>query len=224
MVGVPIDLNLYLSHTHGRSLVEVLLRGHLWVEKHLIGLLESELRRPEKLDLDRMTFSQKVKLADALGMLHPDEVGAIRMLNGMRNKLAHNLAGSPSADDVARLREAMPESQRYLTEKLLAVQQADQHEGDDEDQKLARELAGAVLALLTELEQHSQRHAYWREHRDAMEGYRMMVAIMKQLGAAPETEEEYRAALGIPAPPTGRDAILTDTWLSEDDEPSAQGK
>lgn len=214
---MPIDLNLYLSHTNGRSIVEVLLRGHLWVEKHLIALLESELSRPEKLDLDRMTFSQKVKLADALGMLRPDEVGAIRALNGMRNKLAHDLSGSPSREDVTRFGQAMPESQRELAAKLLAVMPVEEVESGDKDHELGRELATAVLALLTELEQHSQWHAYWREHRDAMEGYKTMVAIMKRLGATPETEDEYRQALGIPAPPTPRDAILSDT-LSRDDQ------
>jgi len=65
-----------------------------------------------------------------------------------------------------------------------------------------------ILAVVTEVEQHSLWHAYWREHRDAMEGYRTMVAIMERIGATPETEEEYRAALGIPDPPTGRDAII----------------
>ena len=215
---MPIDLNLYLSHTNRRSIVEVLLRGHLWVEKHLIALLESELSKPERLDLDRMTFSQTVKLADALGMLHADEVGAIRILNGMRNKLAHDLSGSPSRDDVARFGQAMPKSQRELAAKLLAVLPDEEPESGDEDHELARELAAAVLALLTELEQHSQWHAYWREHRNAMEGYKTMVTIMSRLGATPETEDEYRQALGIPAPPTPRDAILSDTPGPDEDD------
>lgn len=212
---MPIDVDLYISHTRGRSIVEVLLRGHLWVEKHLISLLEAELRRPEALDLDRMTFSQKVKLATALGMLHPDEAGAIRILNGMRNRLAHDLSGVPSEEDVARLQRALPKSQRELAAKLLAIME-DEEEGADPEQDLPRELAAAVLAQLTELEQHSQWHAYWRKHREAMEGYRTMVVIMKRLGATPETEEEYRKALGIPEPPTPRDAIVLRNHDGED--------
>ena len=203
---VPIDLNLYLEHTQGRSLVEVLLRGHLWVEQHLVALLETELKRPEALNLDRMAFAQKVNLADALGMVTPDDAGTLRILNGMRNRLAHDLTGQPTEEDVARLESSVSESQRGLANKLLPLMA--QAPGLPEA-RLCRRLSAVLLALLTEMEQHRQRHAYWREHRSAMEGYRTMVAIMENLGATPETEEEYRKALSIPEPPTPADAITT---------------
>lgn len=114
---MPIDLSLYLAHTEGRGLVEVLLRGHLWVEKHLISLLEAELARPEALDLDRVSFAQKVKLADALGMLTPDEEGLLRKLNQARNLLAHDLRGHPTVEVIADLERSAPKSQRSLSRK-----------------------------------------------------------------------------------------------------------
>lgn len=203
---MPIEIDLFLDHTRGRSVVEVLLRGHLWVEKHLISLLEADLEKPEALDLDRMTFSQKTKLADAFGLLHPDEVGTIRILNAMRNRLAHDLSGAPSDGDVARLEQAQTASQRALAEKLLTIMIEDGP--NDPEHESARRLSAAVLALLTELEQHGQRHAYWRQHRTALEGYAVIVAMSKQIGMTPKTEVEYRQALGIPDPPTASDAII----------------
>lgn len=76
---------------------------------------------------------------------------------------------------------------------------------------LAQRLAVVVLALLTEMEQHSQRHAYWKQHNLAMEGYRIMVAMFKRIGREPESIEEYRRAVGIPDPPTPGDAIIYKT-------------
>lgn len=202
---MPIDVNLYVEQIQGRSLVEVLLRGHLWVEKHLNVLLEAELSRPKALKLDRMAFSQKTNLADAMGMLSRQEVETLRTLNAMRNRLAHDLYGEPSEEDVSRLEACVPDSQRGLSHKLLEVM--GQEDASDQETVICRRLSAVILALLTEMEQHSQWHAYWREHRSAMEAYRLMVAISERMGATPESEDEYRRAVGIPAPPTPADAI-----------------
>lgn len=204
---MPIDVDLYQEHTRGRGLVEVLLRGHLWAEKHLISLIEADTRHPDALELDRMTFFRKMKLAEGLGLLAHNEVESLTTLNSMRNRLAHDLAGHPMATDIETLESKMSQSQIGLADKLMPFYD----EGDEDaspEVALSRRLAVLILALITEMEQHSMWHAYWREHRDAMEGYRTMVAIMERIGATPETEDQYRAALGIPDPPTSRDAII----------------
>lgn len=205
---MPIDVSMYLKHTKGRGLVEVLLRGHLWIEKHLTSLLEADLKKPEVLRLDRMPFSQKAKLAEALGLLSPGEGGALQLLNTMRNRLAHNLSGHPSERDIANLESSMTRSQLGLAAKIAPYYEGADEVDPEPDVRLARRLAALLLAFLTEVEQHSLWHTYWRKHQEAMQGYRLMVAVLEELGAKPQTWDDYRAALGIPDPPTGRDAIL----------------
>lgn len=198
-----------MSHNEGRSLVEVLLRGHLWVETHLVGLLESELANPDALNLDRMAFAQKVSLANALGLLSPDEVATMKVLNRMRNRLAHNLGGEPTEEAIAELEAAAPESQQGLTAKLLERVPVE-IPGNRSEQEIAlcRRLSFVVLALLAEMEMHSQHHAWWKEHRDALEGYRTMCLVLKKLGQEPETFPEYCKAVGIPEPPKNTDTYI----------------
>lgn len=78
---MPIDLDLYTEHMRGKGIVEVLLRGHLWVEQFLIALIEAEVANPEPLNMDRMTFASKLNLAEALGLLSSGDAKTIRILN-----------------------------------------------------------------------------------------------------------------------------------------------
>ena len=71
----PIDVELFMEHTRKRSIVEVLLRGHLWLENALIELIEAEVANPVPLKLDRMTFANKANLAEALGLLGSTDAG-----------------------------------------------------------------------------------------------------------------------------------------------------
>ena len=59
---------------NGDSRFEVFLRGHLWIEHFLDRLLIAELARPDAHDLQRLSWSRKLALCDALALLSPWEV------------------------------------------------------------------------------------------------------------------------------------------------------
>ena len=203
----PIDLDLFMDHTRGRSMVEVLLRGHLWLENALIDLIVAEVANPVPLKMDRMTFANKVNLAEALGLLGPTDAGTLRAFNRIRNRLAHDLHGEPTLDDLAVLEQGLSPSQLDLANKLSRADDYRYRTKPADPDHLVR-LSMTVLALLTEIEMHRQYHKYWKEHRDSIEAHRFQTALLKQLGVeSPETWDEWRKSFNIPDPPTAADAI-----------------
>jgi hypothetical protein len=59
------------------SPVEVLLRGHLWIDHFLERIMEAKLDRPAEVDMDGMRWRQKLSLCGATGALSEDEVTAL---------------------------------------------------------------------------------------------------------------------------------------------------
>lgn len=195
----PIDLELFKEHTRGRSMVEVLLRGHLWLENALIDLIEAEVRNAKPLNTERMSFANKVNLAESLGLLGSSDAKTLRKVNGIRNRLAHDLHGEPTIDDIAILEEGLSQRQRELSESLLDSNEF--HDPPSDPDHVVR-LSVAVLALLVEIEWHRQQHKYWKENRQAIEAYRLVVEASKKLGREPTTWDQWRATLNVPEAPS----------------------
>ena len=84
----------------GKFLARVIIQGdpstitlkfHLTVEALLAEAIAACLPSPEKLEIDRLSYSQKAKLAAALGLLESYEEEIFMGLNGMRNAMVHDL-------------------------------------------------------------------------------------------------------------------------------------
>ena len=59
LVGVNLEDNDdFIAHLTSDRPLEVLIRGHLWVEAELIGILEDIIPFPAFIDLGRFTFPQ----------------------------------------------------------------------------------------------------------------------------------------------------------------------
>lgn len=86
-----------------QMLLEVLLRGHLWAESELIGILEDVLPFPARIDFARVRFPLKVALVSGHGHLEQEEAHAYLKLNSLRNKIAHNLHAELGQDAVTTL-------------------------------------------------------------------------------------------------------------------------
>lgn len=200
-----IDLKRYLEHTKGRSLVEILLRGHLWLENAVVGLIEAEVQNAEVLSLGRMSFVNKLNLAEALGVLSSEDARSIRTINRIRNRLAHELDGEPTVQELVAIEESMTESQLSLASKLSRVR--DEGESIRDSDVLVR-LSMSILALLAEIEQHRQRHAYWKKYRTQIDSFKVMVAIQRRLGQREWSWDEYRKRFSIPVEPSPKDVIV----------------
>ncbi len=96
----------YRVFTHDDP-VSVLIQVHLHLEAFIIQLITGALSHPDALDLDRLNFPSKVGLAAALGEM-PEIAGpALRTINSLRNRIAHNLNASVEASDVEKLLKDM---------------------------------------------------------------------------------------------------------------------
>lgn len=93
----------FSRHLDSSEPLEVLIRGHLWIESALTILVQRNLKRAGALDKARLSFSQLLAVADALGVVAEDEVEAIRQINRMRNRAAHRLKDLPTEQDQEQL-------------------------------------------------------------------------------------------------------------------------
>src|SRR3954454_9948496 len=90
---MPTDKPALLAVLNVDSPVEMLLRGHLFVEQQLTEVLREALPNPDALDFTRLNFPTLVSLGSSLGLpnLAAEDVPALLKLNTLRNRLAHRL-------------------------------------------------------------------------------------------------------------------------------------
>lgn len=81
----------------------VLIKAHLVFERMLNALIESHLALPSALETGRMSFAQKVSLAEALGGLPSKLATQLRLVNTERNRAAHRLEWELSETDTETL-------------------------------------------------------------------------------------------------------------------------
>lgn len=79
------------KHLDTHEPLELLIRGHLWIEISLYMLLERYMPRVEVLKSMRLSFTTLLSICDALAAIPTDLVPPIKHLNKLRNRVAHNL-------------------------------------------------------------------------------------------------------------------------------------
>ncbi|MCU5343279.1 hypothetical protein OCA10_29700 [Bacillus cereus] len=85
------QVNEFSEVTDGEDSLQIVLRGHLYVEYELERLLRKNMENPDSILTDRFMFMNKVNLAIALGLLPKSRKKAYKKLNDLRNKYAHRL-------------------------------------------------------------------------------------------------------------------------------------
>lgn len=93
-----------------------LLQAHLYFDHVITQLLVEALAKPDAIDASRMSFIQKVQLIEALGLLRADLAPAIVFMNGLRNKIAHDLNFEISDKDERDLANCTPKWLRDIME------------------------------------------------------------------------------------------------------------
>jgi len=89
--------------------ISLVVTGHLIIEYWLDWLIKLKIQHPKRLfDSARLTFSQKVCLAESLGLLRDEYVKAIRILNNIRNHFSHDLEYQISPGDLNTLQTLAP--------------------------------------------------------------------------------------------------------------------
>lgn len=74
---------------HLNELEGLILRAHLIIEKNLNRIIELIIINPSYRP-EKFTFSQKLEIAKMLGAIAPEFESPIRLLNKLRNQIAHS--------------------------------------------------------------------------------------------------------------------------------------
>ncbi|MEZ5193431.1 MAG: hypothetical protein R2734_13640 [Nocardioides sp.] len=198
VMAVPLEKILDHMGDDVTSL-ELILRAHLWMETMLNRVIQSRLVNPEVVNVDRMGFAAKVDLAHGLGGVEPQNVAWFRTLNRMRNRLAHELDGEPTNDELAELADGARGLVGDVAEGVMAVL------GD----RVGRDKLRVVLLCQMLLLEHSAQHETWRRsNQDALVSYRINRALIRISGEeiSAERDEALRAEHAIPPEPRPGDA------------------
>ncbi len=86
-------LGKFAKHLKESDALQIIVRGHLYIEAELIELISESMAmvNPKAIDIADLSFRKKVELAISLGLLKPEEKKSFLELNALRNKVAHNL-------------------------------------------------------------------------------------------------------------------------------------
>lgn len=93
------DLDAVATRLRIRNRGMQVLNAHLVIDHVLTFFLSAQFVAKSKMKIDRMSFDQKVELLYSLGRLSDDSRYWAKRLNGIRNKLAHELDFTVSVAD-----------------------------------------------------------------------------------------------------------------------------
>ena len=103
-------LNEYMAGAD--KLITILLHTHIGTEHLLELLIRQQLPEPQRLlDGTRISYSTKLRLAHASGVLPERLAGALKKLNKLRNKAAHSKGYRIDVKDLEEIcRTVLPDS------------------------------------------------------------------------------------------------------------------
>jgi hypothetical protein len=211
-VTVALDAALFNQQVwQCESRVEVLLRGHLWVENVLEQMLSVALARPAAAGLERLTWRQKLSLCDAVGVLTEADVDALAQLNKIRNRLTHDLSGEPTSDDVDRLITKSPEAIRGGAEAVRKFQKEERRDAIAGQDETLLNLRYWFLATVMYLDYRLETQAYEKRHHLDFIGAAAIQIAKKEAGETISWEEAERLQ-GLPRRPRPGDSFRGEDW------------
>ena len=86
-----MDDNKFLDIINSKNYLDVVLRGHLFIESEIVKMIQGKLTNPSAFNLDKISFPLKLHLGVALGVFEEKELPAYKIINRLRNETAHNL-------------------------------------------------------------------------------------------------------------------------------------
>ena len=94
-----------------------LIQAHLYLDHVIVKMLRENLIHPDSIDLKQMSFSSKIKLLHAMGLLPDDLFSTIQFINKLRNNIAHDLLFEMTEKDEQNLRNCTPQFLRNIIEE-----------------------------------------------------------------------------------------------------------
>lgn len=153
------------------------IQAHLYLDHAVTTLIADTLVRPDAVRLGRMGFAQKTDLIEAMGSLPDDLLSAVRAVNGLRNRIAHQLEFSITRKDLSDLRNATPKHLRDVV-----------HEKPSRKQVTLTDLLKVIVYMV---DIFRQRSAYARATRRRNE-----LTLRLQLMQVAPTVQRYQRKAG----------------------------
>lgn len=103
------DVDEFMKATNEEDELQIILRGHLYIEHEIEKLLRNYLVEPKYVLGSRSMFMNKLNLATALGLISVSKRNSYKKLNDLRNAYAHELNYKMTEEDLNKLVDSMDE-------------------------------------------------------------------------------------------------------------------
>lgn len=165
------DMDAFVKLVARGRLWEQVLRSHLYFDHVVTQMLLEGLKNPDAIQARRMGFAQKLDLLDALGLIRKDFLAPLKVINDLRNRLAHRLEFKVSLKIVRDLENCTPRYMREFAGKTF--------------KKRRLTLSELLLVNLTNLEVTRQKHVFSRlKHRYEILRLRSLLKRASKIGPA----------------------------------------
>jgi len=120
-LNLESDINQFEHDTNGEDALQIILRGHLYIEREITALLKFRLEEEdhEEIFTSRFLFYSKLNWAVALGLIKRENKLAYKNLNDIRNSYAHELGFQLDDKRVNDVVSAMSRGMREEYKKKL---------------------------------------------------------------------------------------------------------
>lgn len=152
-----------------------LVQANVYLEFVAIRLLERELKHPTEIGLDRMSFSARLALISALGLVPRDIISAVKAISKKRNKVAHDLKFELNDQDVQQIASSIP---RHLKEIAREV-----NEFKEQEPLLLRHYLSIVVLMFEQYRLERVRYLVWIDHKKQREilVQKMIEQVLKEI-------------------------------------------
>lgn len=196
------DIKAFFRATDGEDELQVILRGHLYIEHEFEKMLRNHLVEPQFILDNRFMFMNKLNLATSLGLISVSKRNSYKKFNDLRNKYAHTLNFKMAEKDLNGLIDSMDKD---LRNEFFDADWTEQWKGIYGQNNILR-LRYTVLSLwsyITKLVFTRRKEEYDKQiilleekYKDA--DYSKEEAFLKE---AQDLFDDLKASLGFPKAP-----------------------
>ncbi|MDV2685177.1 hypothetical protein RYX56_12505 [Alkalihalophilus lindianensis] len=104
-----LERKKFIKHLENDDELQIIIRTHLYIESQFASFLKRALINHKVLNLNKMSYHNKLNLCVALGLFDEAHSSSYREYNTLRNKIAHNLDYKVSQKDLISVKKAAAE-------------------------------------------------------------------------------------------------------------------
>jgi hypothetical protein len=108
----------FIADLRGEDELGVVIRAQIYIETHLLRLIELLVPHPEHLEKMHLDYFQKVQLAVAMG-LSPEYAVPLKTIGSIRNRFAHKLDSRLTKSDAENLYKALGANDKDVVQKTF---------------------------------------------------------------------------------------------------------